>query len=137
MSNIIDTLKDIKDALLLEGYKKDEPCVKIVDKLINDEHKNKGITLDLIQHVVAAHYKIPVEKLQLNTKKREIVFPRQICYYFAIKYKIGTLNEIGKSIAKRDHSTVFFARETITNMRLFDKNFAKELSDIQLKIEGI
>lgn len=135
MSNIIDTLKDIKDALLFEGYKEDEPCVKIVDQLIKEEDENKGITLDLIQHVVAAHYKIPVEKLQLNTNKREIVFPRQICYYFAIKYKIGTLDDIGKSIANRDHTTVIYASKSIANLLLVDKKFAKELSDIQIKIE--
>lgn len=138
MSNIIDTLKDIKDALLLEGYKEDEPCVKIVDKLINDEQKNKNkvITIDLILHVVASHYKIPVEKIQLKTNKRATVFPRQICYYFAVKYKTGTLDEIGKSIANRDHTTVIYASKSIANLRLVDKKIARDLSDIQIKIEG-
>ena len=136
MRNLIDTLNDIKDALLFEGYKDDDSCVKIVDQLIKEEDENKGITLDLIQHVVASHYKIPVEKLQLNTNKREIVFPRQICYYFAIKYKIGMLDDIGKSIANRKHSTVIYASKTIANLRLVDKKIARDLSDIQIKIEG-
>ncbi len=137
MRNLIDTLEFIKASLILEGYKNDDSCVKIVDQLIKEEDENKVITIDLIQHVVAAHYKIPVEKLQLNTNKREIVFPRQICYYFAIKYKTGTLNEIGKSIANRDHTTVIYASKSIANLRLVDKKIARDLSDIQIKIEGI
>lgn len=135
MRNLIDTLNTLKDALLLEGYKTDDSCVKIVDQLIKEKDENKVITIDLIQHVVAEHYKIPVEKIQIKTNKRATVFPRQICYYFAVKYKTGTLDEIGKSIANRDHTTVIYASKAIANLRLVDKKIARDLSDIQIKIE--
>lgn len=135
MRNLIDTLNTLKDALLLEGYKTYDSCVKIVDQLIKEEEENKVITIDLIQHVVAEHYKIPVEKIRIKTNKRATVFPRQICYYFAVKYKTGTLDEIGKSIANRDHTTVIYASKMIANLRLVDKKIARDLSDIQIKIE--
>ena len=141
MTHTIDILKRLHYAFILAGYDENATCAKIVGSFLRNELEKEGknalITIELIQQIVADYYNIPVEFLQLKTKKRGIVLPRQICYYFAEKYKLGSLEFIGKSIANRDHATVIFAKKTVNNLMLYNKDFAKEIEEIRHKIEQI
>lgn len=73
------------------------------------------ITTQIIKAAVAEYFGCDVRLLDLNTRERKIVIMRQIAYWLAVKYKLGSLGEIGKAIGKKDHATVIHSIKAINN----------------------
>jgi len=60
--------------------------------------------------------KIPVEKIHIKTRKREIVEARHIAMHIALLNNCGSLAFIGSQIGNKDHSTVIHANKTVKNL---------------------
>jgi len=67
----------------------------------------------LIRDFVAAQFRLSVEELTSRSRKRSVVFARQLGMYLSRKYTEDTLVEIGRLYA-RDHSTVLHGIQAIT-----------------------
>ena len=63
------------------------------------------ITTDTIKGVVCKHYNISTEEMISRSRKKSIVWPRQMAIYFARKYTDHPLQLIGKSF-NRYHATI-------------------------------
>lgn len=70
--------------------------------------------------VVAKYFGLKFSDLQQNTRRREIVYPRQILYYLLAQSGSYTLSEIGHAIGKRDHATVTYSRKVIRTFLEYD-----------------
>jgi chromosomal replication initiation ATPase DnaA len=70
---------------------------------------------EIIIEVVCDYQKMPETRIFANTRKREIVFARQVIMYFGNKYKQGTLRELGDMFGK-NHSTALHSIRTINNL---------------------
>lgn len=75
------------------------------------------ISIAEIQEAVAKCFNVTVEDLKAQTRKREIVAPRQIAMYLSTIMTRNSLPIIGREFGNRDHSTVIFARDKITSLR--------------------
>lgn len=74
---------------------------------------DKEVTIDTVQEVVADYFNVSVADLKSKSRKRELVYPRQVAMYIA-KEKTGlALKSIGYHFGGRDHSTVIHAIQTI------------------------
>lgn len=76
--------------------------------------------IDDILAQVTEHYGITPEELFTRTRKREIVFPRQLFFYLCCRYTKKSQDYIGKiseryGIKKYDHATVLHGRNSIQN----------------------
>ena len=67
-----------------------------------------------ITQFVADYFGIPVELVKSKSRKREVVESRQLIVYF-ISLKNISWERIGKPF-KFDHSSAYYARNTIENM---------------------
>ncbi len=65
----------------------------------------KIITTDTIKEVVCKHYNISTKEMVSRSRKKAIVWPRQMAIYFARRYTDHPLQLIGKSF-NRYHATV-------------------------------
>jgi hypothetical protein len=90
-----------------------------------------GITIDRIKKVVCEYFNIPVEYIDLKTRKREIVQARQIAMYFAKKITKFSLSMIALQIGDKDHSTCLFAIKQVYNLIETDKLYAKQIKEIE------
>ena len=86
------------------------------------------------QQIIEDYYDLPKGSLQLNTRKREIVFARQMCHYFMSKQKKYTLKKIGRLCGNRDHATILHSIRTINNLIEFDKNIKHDYEKLRSKI---
>lgn len=92
------------------------------------------INIDHIQKVVCNYFNVPLEMLQSNTRKREIVQTRQIAMYFAKNLTKLSCAAIGFQIGDKDHATVHHAYKTVNNLLDTDKRFKIQIDEIRKSI---
>lgn len=74
----------------------------------------KRITPELIIQVVAEHYNLTTLDLLSQRRSKDIVYPRQIAMYLCRNMTETPLQEIGKAMGGRDHTTIIHGIEKIT-----------------------
>ena len=96
--------------------------------------QSKVITTSLIISTVCEHYSIREEELISKKRNSEIVLPRQIVMYLCRKLTDVSLEEIGKSLGKKDHTTVMSGISKIKSLIKTDDELAKNIDIITKKI---
>jgi chromosomal replication initiation ATPase DnaA len=79
-------------------------------------HLSDTEKIGLILREVASVFNLPVEKIQSETRKTEIVIPRHMVCYLCWTLTGATLSQIGEIIGDRDHTTVINGRDVIQDM---------------------
>ena len=132
----------------LEGaFNKLVAYAQLVDKAITVElaqsmlaealrASNRRITIDEIQKVCAAHYRIDASEMRSHRRARAVARPRQVAMYLAKKLTPRSLPEIGRVFGGRDHSTVIHAVRTIEAMRLDNPDMDADIRALQKQLEG-
>jgi len=97
---------------------------------------NRRITIDEIQKLCAAHYRIDASEMRSHRRARAVARPRQVAMYLAKKLTPRSLPEIGRVFGGRDHSTVIHAVRTIEAMRLDNPDMDADIRALQKQLEG-
>lgn len=88
----------------------------ILNKNGGDKEKKVNATPDVVIEAVSKHYAISKKALMGQARARVIARPRQMLMYL-LRIELGLpLQEVGRIIGGRDHSTVMHAVEIITNL---------------------
>ncbi len=74
----------------------------------------KKITPEFIIQVVAEHYNLTTSDLLSQRRSKEISYPRQVAMYLCRNMTETPLQEIGKVMGGRDHTTIIHGIEKIT-----------------------
>ncbi|MCQ2286555.1 MAG: chromosomal replication initiator protein DnaA [Bacteroidales bacterium] len=106
---------------------------EMIDKYVKSTAKE--ISIEYIQKVVCDYFGIAVDKINANTRKREIVQARQFCMFFAKKYTKLPLSTIGKYCGDKDHATVLHSCRVIENLLDTDKKIRSCAEDIEKKMK--
>ena len=95
---------------------------------------SKVITPQLITDTVCEHYGLRKEDIVSKKRNIEIVVPRQIIMYLCREYTDASLEEIGKLLGKKDHTTVMSGINKIKNLQGKDEDITKNIDIIVKKI---
>ncbi|TDL99400.1 MAG: chromosomal replication initiator protein DnaA [Flavobacteriaceae bacterium] len=137
---IVSNVRELEGALISimaqSSLNKKEITLPLVEKTLSNfiDNAKKEISIDFIQKTVCQYFKIDMEVLQSQTRKRDIVQARQLSMYFAKKFTSASLASIGEKIGKRDHATVLHACKTVKNLSETDKNFKVYIEELDKKI---
>jgi len=82
---------------------------EILDAVCGDR---QVISVDRILQLICQYFKVPLEALQSNSRKKGVVYPRNVSMYLCRKYTDETLETIGRALS-RSHATVIYAVEAI------------------------
>lgn len=93
-----------------------------------------SVTLDEVLATVAAFYNISHDDLLGRGRNRELVHPRQIAMYLAREELQITLPQIGDALGGRDHTTVMYGVEKITESIDKDDNLRREILAIRERL---
>ena len=85
---------------------------------------------DIINRV-CEFYKVNKKDILGKKKNKEFVEPRQICIYLIYDMMSLPLDKIGQLIGGRDHSTVIYARDKISELIKMNNKLATEVNDIK------
>lgn len=73
----------------------------------------EAISIEQVAQVVCQYFKVSVEALKSNSRKKGVVYPRNLGMYFCRKYTDETLECIGRAF-NRSHATVIHAVDNIS-----------------------
>jgi chromosomal replication initiator protein len=92
------------------------------------------VTLDELVMTVAEFYSIPRDELLGRGRNKEVVHPRQVVMYLAREELQLTLPQIGESLGGRDHTTVIYGVEKITQAIDSDDGTRREVLAIRERL---
>jgi chromosomal replication initiator protein len=96
----------------------------------NLAYPKSEISIFFIKRVVCNYFGITIENMLSKTHKRESVYPRYICMYFASKYTKLSSTVIGDHFGK-DHATCLHGVKTVNNLMETDKRFKLQIDEIE------
>lgn len=138
--NVVSNIRELEGALnkisvfvKLENHKEELTVSDAEDILKDIISKNiyHEITPDYIINVVSDHMKIPYNDITSSKRSKEIALARQIVMYLCRQHLDRySLDQIGASVGRRDHSTVINGVNKITKL-------VNEDSSMRLTIEAI
>jgi chromosomal replication initiator protein len=97
---------------------------------IAEDERPAGVTIEQIQRVVSAHYKLRLEELKSKNNSRQISFPRQVAMYLCKRLTKHSFPEIGREFGGKHHTTVIHSVEKIDALVSKDQNFHRVVSDL-------
>ena len=103
-----------------------ETAKKILKKVI--QPKSKRIDFRKLTKVVAEFYNLSEKDLLSNSRKQEIVRPRQIAMYLLREEVKYSFPQIGKKFGGKDHTTAIYAYEKIAKDLEKNEDLAEEIN---------
>lgn len=107
--------------------------IKIVEEIINNtiQEKSKKISLNKIIKIVADFYEISPEELIKCSRKKNIVEPRQVTMFLMRDILGMPFSNIGEKLGKKDHTTVIYAYQKISQEITKKQNFNQKITTIK------
>jgi len=96
--------------------------------------KSSRVNFNKVIKIVAEFYSLPEKDLFLNSRKKEIVRPRQIAMFFLRQELNSSFPYIGKKFGGKDHTTAIYACEKIAKEIQINEQLAEEIEMIKEKI---
>ncbi|MGH9930243.1 MAG: chromosomal replication initiator protein DnaA [Pyrinomonadaceae bacterium] len=114
----------------LRGIPVSKELAKDAIRNIASEEEPGVITIEQIQKVVAANYKLTVDRLVSRSNSQQVAFPRQIAMYLCKKLTKHSYPEIGRAFGGKHHTTVIHSCEKINLLSATDALFHKRLLNL-------
>ncbi len=105
---------------------------KILGALVVE--KRRAVTLESLSQAVANFYHVPAEDLMKKTRKKEVVYPRQIAMYLIREELQSPFSTIGRYFGGRDHTTTMHACEKISKEIEKSMQLKEELRTIKEQV---
>ena len=141
-TNIKSNIRELEGALtkIVALSKLDhnkEINIALAEEALKDNispNAERKVTPELIIQVVADH--IGITPLDISSQKRnkEVVYPRQIVMYLCQSMTGASLQEIGRYLGGRDHTTIILGREKIAADLKTNENLANTIEILKKKL---
>ena len=135
----IRELEGVVTAVIAHSRMRSSPLSFEEARRIIDQCKaqtKKSVTAAEIMQTVARVYEVDERDLSGQTRKKEFVVPRQVTMYLLRNDFNAPLSYIGKKLGGRDHTTVMYACEKVTNALKTDKQLVDMIKKIRAHLEG-
>lgn len=83
---------------------------------------------------VSDSFKISIEDLKSNSRRREISLARQVGMYLMRKHTDLSLPKVGEQFGGKDHTTVMYSCDKITQLVKRDLNLAQKIREVSDRI---
>lgn len=97
---------------------------------------NKVITPKRIIKVIAEFYDLSEKEILSNSRRKEVVKPRQIAMYLLREDLKDSFPSIGRRFGGKDHTTAIYAYEKISNELKKNENLSQEINLIRERINS-
>jgi chromosomal replication initiator protein len=104
--------------------------VDSISPVLEKPKEKIAATPEAILNVVSEEFKISIEDLKGSSRRREISWARQIGMYLMRRHTELSLPRIGEEFGGKDHTTVLYSCEKITQLRETDKELVQTLNKL-------
>jgi chromosomal replication initiator protein len=116
-----------------------ESTIELAEDALKDlisPNEQKEITPGFIIDIVAQQYNLNPDDIISKKRTREIAFPRQIVMYLCRQLTDTSLQNIGKSLGNRDHTTIMHGSDKISTDIEKDYSLKNTIEILTKKITG-
>src|SRR6266496_685846 len=92
--------------------------------------ESSGVSVELIQKTVAAHYGLKVADLKSKNNSRKVAVPRQVAMYLCKTLTKSSFPEIGREFGGKHHTTVLHSVNKIAQLYAKDADFHKDINTL-------
>jgi chromosomal replication initiator protein len=137
-SNYTSNIRELEGALIRAiAYISISGLPMTVENLapaLNPPVERVAASPEIILRVVAETFKLTVEDLKGNSRRREISVARQIGMYLMRQHTDLSLPRIGEEFGGKDHTTVIYSCEKITQLQHKEPELSQTLSQLSDRI---
>ena len=139
-SNIQKSIRELEGALnrliIFTEINNSLPDLKTAKKLLRDFifSPKKATNFKKIIKTVANFYSLEEKEILTNTRRKEVVRPRQVAMYLLRNELNESFPSIGRRFGGKDHTTAMYACHKITKLTNEDDNFLHEINLIRQRI---
>jgi chromosomal replication initiator protein len=99
------------------------------------KEEKRIVTVELIQEVVGRYYRVDIGQMRSKSKRRAILFPRQVAMYLCRKLTGEPLEAIGKAFDKK-HASVIYSIATMERRVRDNPRIARQIEFLTEKMAG-
>ncbi len=137
--NNVRTLEGRLNSVIFASKLHEEPitlklAALALQESINQSTEQEEVTPDAIIRAACNYYSITKEELLGKNKRQDLVRARQVCTYLMCNILSLPLVTVGKEMGGRDHATVIYSRDKITELIRMNDTVRKEVNDIKSAI---
>ena len=104
--------------------------VENIEPILNPPTKSREVTPNAVLQVVCDEYHVSTDDLLGNSRKREISQARQIAMFLMRSHTDLSLPKIGDAFGGKDHTTVLYSCEKVTQLQQKDPQIARQLQQL-------
>lgn len=137
-SNVESNIRELEGFLIrigayssLTGRQIDINLAKEVLRKVLKQSEKEDVNIDEILKAVSGKLGIKVSDIKSQKKNKNIVQARQLAMYLSRKMTTSSFPDIGEKIGNRDHSTVIYANNKITQALEEDIKLQKTVAEIK------
>jgi chromosomal replication initiator protein len=132
-------LEGVLNRLMLSAsVQKVQTITEVMAQAVLRDMQDRGepaVTVERIQEVVGAFYKIPLHLLTSKKRSKEVATARQIAMYLARQLTNNSLPDIGRQFGGKDHTTVLHGCEKIKRLVESDTQFRAEIDQLVSRLQ--
>jgi len=95
-----------------------------------------SVTAERVVDIVARSFNVTPDHLLGRDRSQNIALPRQVAMYLLREESNASLPQIGQALGGRDHTTVMYAIEKITDMLERDDRLRRQVVQIRQQLYG-
>ena len=140
-SNVKSNIRELEGALTkivaFGKLEKREINIELAETALKDlisPNAPREVTPQLIINVVSEHFGINALDVMGQKRSKELVFPRQIVMYLCGEMTTESLQNIGKSLGGRDHTTIIHGQKKIASELKSDEGLRNTVDILKKKI---
>ena len=111
-----------------------ELTVSMVEEIVADYSTNgqdRRVSLNEIVKYVSDRFSVPVNDLIGPKRSKDIAWPRQVAVYLSRELTDHSLSEIGNFFGGRDHSTILYGYNKVSEAVVADEKVLWEINDMK------
>lgn len=122
-------------------YKKNNAILRNIRRSGVPINKKIQTEFNIILTAVSKKFDIKEESIKIETRKKEVVLPRQYCHYLAYYYTDAKVHDIGHFFGNKSHGLVIHSKDTLDSVFTVsnaENKIIKSLEDeIRVKFKNI
>ncbi len=143
-TNVKSNIRELEGALTkvvaFSKLNKREINVELAEEALKDlisPNAVREITPQLILNVVSEHFGINPLDIIGQKRSKELAFPRQIVMYLCGNMTTESLQNIGKALGGRDHTTILHGQKKIASQIDSDESLSNTIDILKKKINPV
>ncbi|MEH1798662.1 MAG: chromosomal replication initiator protein DnaA [Nostoc sp.] len=108
--------------------------VENITPVLEPPNEKMAATPEAILKVIADNFDISIDDLKGNSRRREISWARQLGMYLMRQHTALSLPRIGEEFGGKDHTTVIYSCDKITQLHQSDRTLAQTIRQLSDRI---